>query len=166
MRIIIAAVSIMLLAEGQSAIIVDNTAQLVAASPAPADFAVSVERYAELHRRLERATPLVVSENWSSVRAAIDALAGTIRAERATARRGDVFTPEVERWFRHILADCDGILGEEFLADMKARRNGRHSPSVPDVNQRWPSEAPLPTMPPLLLAVLPPLPPELQGTDS
>ena len=94
MRIIIAAISIMLLGEGAPAILVDNTAQLVAASPAPADFAVRVERYAELHRRLERATPLVVSEDWSSIRATIDALADKIRAERANAGRGDVFTPE------------------------------------------------------------------------
>jgi hypothetical protein len=162
MRIIIAAVLIVLLAEGQPASSIDNTAQPVTTSQAPADFAVRVEQYATLHRRLERTAPLVVSQDWSTVRAASDALADKIRAERANAERGDVFTPEVERWVRQILAGCrDGIVVEEFLADMN-EEDWEAFAFLPEVNQRWPEEAPLPTMSPHLLAVLPPLPQELQ----
>ena len=97
-----------------------------------------------------------------SIRAAIDALAEKIGTERANARRGDVFTPEVDRWFRQTLADCLEVndVGQ-FLADMNDE-DWDEFVFLPEVNQRWPEGAPLPTMSPHLLAVLPPLPGELE----
>ena len=128
-----------------------------------ADFQVRVERYAALHRQLETTTTLkVVPGDWSSVRDADDALAGRIRTARADARRGDVFTPDVERSFRRTLTHClEAIDIEDFLARMN-EEDWQEFILVPEVNGRWPEGAPLPTMPPHLLAVLPPLPEELQ----
>jgi hypothetical protein len=72
-----------------------------------ADFQARVDRYVALHRQIEETTPpIVVSDDWSSIRESIDALAGKIRTARANARQGDVFTPEVERWFRLTLGEC------------------------------------------------------------
>ena len=156
---IIAAALVGLLVDGLPANPVDNTARLVTTSQVLADFAVRAERYAALRRRLEQTTPsIVVSDDVSSIRAAIDALAEKIRTERANARRGDVFTPEVDRWFRQTLAECLEVndVGQ-FLADMNDE-DWDEFVFLPEVNQRWPEGAPLPTMSPHLLAVLPPLP--------
>jgi hypothetical protein len=128
-----------------------------------ADFQARVDRYAALHRQMEETTPpIVVSDDWSSIRESIDALAGKIQAARANAREGDVFTPEVERWFRRTLAEClAGVDIEGFLADIN-EEDWKDFVLVPQVNGRWPQGAPLPTMSPHLLAVLPQLPEELQ----
>jgi hypothetical protein len=128
-----------------------------------ADFQARVDRYVALHRQIEETTPpIVVSDDWSSIRESIDALAGKIRTARANARQGDVFTPEVERWFRLTLGEClAGVDIEDFLADIN-EEEWKDFVLVPDVNGRWPAGAPLPTMPPHLLAVLPQLPEELQ----
>ena len=112
-----------------------------------ADFQAGVDRYVALHRQIEETTPpIVASDDWSSIRESIDTLAGKIRTARANARQGDVFTPEIERWFRLTLGEClAGVDIEDFLAGIN--------------EEEWKA---LPTMSPHLLAVLPPLPEELQ----
>ena len=122
MRTTIIAAVLVMLAGGLPTSSVDNTvnAQPLTTRQVLADFGVRVDRYAALRRRLEQTTPpMVVSNDWSSIKAAIDALAEKIRTERANAKQGDVFTPEVERWFRQTLVDCnEGMDVEQFLADM------------------------------------------------
>ena len=126
-------------------------------------FQRGVQSYVELHRSLEGPVPTIaVSEDWQRVRAAIDALAIQIRAARKDARRGDIFTPDVERWFRRTIAtllrDCDIA---ELLASLN-EENPEGLVLLPRVNGSWPEEASLGPMPPLLLGGLPPLPDELQ----
>ncbi len=127
------------------------------------DFQIRVDHYVALHRQLDKTTPPpVVSEDWSSVRERIDALARRIQAERANARQGEVFTPDIERWFRLTLMECrHGVEIEDLLAGMN-EEDWQTFVLVPEVNGQWPEGAPLPTMPPHMLAVLPPLPEELQ----
>ncbi len=128
-----------------------------------ADFQARVDRYVALHRQIEATKPpIVVSDDWSSIKESIDTLAGKIRTARASARQGDVFTPEVERWFRLTLGEClAGVDIEDFLADMN-EEEWKDFALVPEVHGRWLQGAPLPTMPQHLIAVLPQLPEELQ----
>lgn len=127
------------------------------------DFQARVQRYVELHRRLEAAGPaLAVSQDWAQIEAAVDGHADRIRASRSTARQGDIFTPQIERWFRQTLAGClDGVSAEEFLAAL-SEEEAQEFELTPQVNGRWPEEAPLMSMTVHMLGVLPPLPPELQ----
>jgi hypothetical protein len=128
-----------------------------------ADFQLRVQQYVELHRRLEGPVPTVaVSEDWAEIKAAIDALASKICAARKDARRGDIFTAEIERLFRRRIREClEGCNIDELLATL----NEDNPPDLvltPRVNGRWPEEASFGPMPPTLLAGLPPLPDELQ----
>jgi hypothetical protein len=128
-----------------------------------ADFAARIRVYVDLHRCLEGPTPTVaVSQEWTEIYAAIEALGADIRAARANARHGNVFAPEIDALFRRLiregLADVDP---EELLAWL----NEENPPGVvftPRVNGRWPDEASFGLMPPKLLAVLPRLPDDLQ----
>jgi hypothetical protein len=128
-----------------------------------AEFDHRLRGYVELHRRLEGPVATVaVSDDWQQVRAAIDALAGGIRAARKDAHPGDIFAPPVERWFRQRLAvllkDCNTT---ELMATLN-EENPEGLVLVPEVNAPWPAEASLGPMPPQLLAGLPPLPDDLQ----
>lgn len=128
-----------------------------------AEFNRRVLAYADLHRRLEGpVTTVAISDDWQQVRAAIDGLAAGIRTQRGGARRGDVFTPPIERWFRQrvavLLADCNTV---ELLAILN-EENSEGLVLIPEVNGAWPPDASLGPMPPRLLAGLPELPDDLQ----
>ena len=128
-----------------------------------AEFNRRVLAYVELHRRLEGpVTTVAVSDDWQQVRAAIDALASAIREQRRGAKRGDIFAPPVERWFRQrvafLLKDCNTAELLEVLND----ENPEGLVLVPQLNGSWPAGASHGPMPPNLLAGLPPLPNDLQ----
>jgi hypothetical protein len=163
--ILIAGLAIVLVHGGTSARGLESAPNLRAhdESQVLTDFQSRVRRYVELHQQLEATgPPIPISDNWAEITAAVGALADRIRAARATARRGDVFSPEVERWFRQALATClEGENTEEFLAALE-EEEAKDFVLIPQVNGRWPEDAPLASMPPHLLAVLPPLPGELQ----
>lgn len=130
---------------------------------AAAEFQSRVDAYISLHRRLEGSVPTVaVSTNYAEVVAAVDALGAKIRAARQDARRGDVFTPDVECWFRQMidasLLGCD-------TAALREALNEENPPNVTfalHINGRWPDGASRGPMPPRLLADLPELPADLQ----
>ena len=130
---------------------------------AAAEFETGIRGYVSLHRRLEGVVPTVkVSDDYAHVLAAIDALATKLRAARQDARRGDIFTPAVECWFRQLLDEslrgCD-------IAALRAAINEENPPNVVfalRINGPWPEGAPLGPMPPRLLADLPQLPDDLQ----
>jgi hypothetical protein len=127
------------------------------------EFQSRVGHYVDLHRQIEAAgPPIPLAGNWTEVTAAIDGLAARIRTARAGARQGDVFSPEIEAWFRHTLATClEGTSTNAYLATLE-EEDAKDFVLKPHVNGRWPEGAPLPSMSPHLLAVLPPLPDELQ----
>jgi hypothetical protein len=128
-----------------------------------AEFETRVNAYVALHRRYEGTVPTVaVSTDYAQVLAAIDSLGTKIRAERKDARRGDVFTPEVECWFRGMidtsLKGCD----TNALRAAINEENPPHAKFALVINGRWPEGASLGPMPPNLLADLPQLPDDLE----
>jgi len=91
-----------------------------------------------------------------------EALARAIEANRAKARPGDIFQPEVQPLFRRLIAEQ--LKGPDTLDARKAVIEGNpglERESVPimvRVNAVYPLDAPRSTVPPSLLATLPPLP--------
>jgi hypothetical protein len=114
-----------------------------------AEFDARVHAYVQV-KDAARTTvlPLVVLPDPGEIRRRSDALATVIKSARYDARRGDIFTPAIENLIR--LAIRRGC--EEDYAPLPE----------PAIHGRWPAAAPLPTMPPDILAALPPLPPGLQ----
>ena len=127
------------------------------------DFKTRVDRYMELHKRLEKRTPpLKQVDDPAKIQASQEALATAIRSERAGAKPGDIFTPEIaERIRRLIYPEVAGAKGAETRELIK---EDAPAPAavVLKVNGPYPSGAPLPTVPPNLLANLPQLPEDLE----
>jgi hypothetical protein len=88
-------------------------------------------------------------------------MAEKIQAARADAKQGDIFTPEIEVYFRkRIAAALRGRNGT------KIRSSLRHAEPVHGiqlhVNQPYPDGVPLQSVPPTLLLNLPRLPKDLE----
>jgi hypothetical protein len=132
-----------------------SDAQVIAA------FSDRVKQYAELHNKLERNLPPLPKETNPTV---IDkhqrGMEALLKEHRKTARRGDIFTPDMERLVRRIFAQIfSGTEG----AKLKATIMDENPASVKlAVNSRYPDEVPLSTMPPQVLAMLPKLPDDLE----
>jgi hypothetical protein len=126
-----------------------------------ADFRERIEQYMELHDKLEKGSAqLEETDDPAKIREAQSALAGRIRSARKDARHGDIFTPEVRAAFRRLMyPELKGSEGRETKAAIKEDA----PPRVPlKVNASYPEGAPLPTVPPNLLANLPRLPEALE----
>jgi hypothetical protein len=125
-------------------------------------FREDVAAYAALHERLERdLPPLQPTEQPHVIEVARRALAASIRAERADAQQGDIFTPAAARLFRQRIrialrgtdiAELLGELYEEFPDEAKL---------VPEVHASFPRGASY-EMPPRILHALPALPGDLE----
>jgi hypothetical protein len=88
-------------------------------------------------------------------------LADRIRSQRADAKPGEIFTPEISDLFRRLVRQSlNGPDGE------KIRKSYAHAEPLHglrlDVNQAYPDGVPLQSMPPSLLLNLPKLPKELE----
>ena len=89
---------------------------LCAASAAPGlgqtasfieQFSIDTRSYAAMHRRVEqRLGPLVVTASPGDLVRKVAAIGDAIRAERATARQGDLFSPDLADLVRARLADA------------------------------------------------------------
>lgn len=124
------------------------------------DFKKRVEQYVELHKRLEKDAPLKKKEEQAKIAASQAALAKSIRAARATAKQGDIFTPEIAKLFRRLM--YPEVKGPEGAATKKVLKEDA-PPAIPlKVNVEYPEKAALPTVPPNLLLNLPQLPEELE----
>jgi len=120
------------------------------------DFEARLKDYVALHKKLEatlpklpkEATPQQVDKNQR-------ALGALLKGERAAAKRGDLFSPAIEalvrRTIKAVLAGPDGKTIEASIMD--------ENPGVPTlkINDRYPDEVPLSTMPPQILEPLPKL---------
>jgi hypothetical protein len=126
-----------------------------------AEFDARVHAYVQV-KDAARTTvlPLVVLPDPGEIRRRSDALATLIKSARYDARRGDIFTPAIENLIRlAIRRGCE----EDYAALLALVDEERDAPlPEPAIHGRWPAAAPLPTMPPDILAALPPLPPGLQ----
>lgn len=126
-----------------------------------ADFQDRVNAYVALHRKIEAELPAVPND---ATPQQIDArqreLGKRIMAARATAVQGDLLTPAMQALVRN-----------HFVGIFKAKDGGDVKGSILDenpvdmkiaVNQRYPDEVPLSTMPPEVLELLPKMPEELK----
>jgi len=126
-----------------------------------ADFSRRVQAYTDIRSMAARTVPpLMVSADPAEIRRASTALALAIRAVRADARQGDLFSPEIAVAFRiAVSGGCQGRYAE--LLQMITEELETPLPA-PTVHARWPMGAPLPMMAPDLLAALPKLPAGLE----
>ena len=126
-----------------------------------ADYMERVKTYVALHKKIEDALPKLGKE--ASPKQVDDnqrAFAALIQKARATAQRGDIFTPEMSAYAKRVLARVfGGAEGKQLRASIM---DENVKPMTLKVNQRYPDEIPLTTMPPEVLQALPTLPEELE----
>jgi hypothetical protein len=124
-----------------------------------ADFTTRVKGYVDVKR--DAATgdaKLKESADPAELKRRQDALAARIRALRAGAKAGDIFTLEARNTFRRLLApELKGEDGRDAKALLED--DAPAAGAVPlKVNARYPEGTPLPTVPATLLLNLPTLP--------
>jgi hypothetical protein len=126
-----------------------------------ADFKTRVDTYLTVRKQaVKDAPPLKETKDPAKIKAAQDAMAVQIRAARANAKHGDVFTPDITAKFRRLLSP--ELKGDEGR-DAKAVIKDDAPVNVPfKVNAKYPDGAPVPTVPANLLLNLPTLPEPLQ----
>ncbi len=125
------------------------------------EFMKRVHNYVRVHALAAKQVPPLKSEDDpAKIEAAQQALASKIAELRAGSKPGDIFTPEIARVFRRILApELNGKEG----ADTKEAIKDDAPPVAPlKVNAEYPSGATLPTVPAALLENLPTLPKEVE----
>ena len=122
------------------------------------DFKARVDKYVELRKKADdSAPPIKKTDDPAELRAAQQALAERIGAARTPAKQGDIFTPEITARFRKLLRP------EVKEPGTKATIEDDNPGAFPfKVNGPYPSKEPLSTVPPNVLASLPPLPKDLE----
>jgi len=122
-------------------------------------FRYGVDQYVELHHRAEAAiAPVSMPTDAVNLYVVPTALRARLLRARAGTAEGKIFTPRAARVFKRLIAqathgDYAGLIAET--------HEDRDELGRAIVNDRWPGSA-LTTMPPDLLALLPPLPRELE----
>jgi hypothetical protein len=128
------------------------------------DFKDRIDAYMKLHDKQEKgkADPKETSDP-GKIKATQDALAAKIQAARTDAKPGDIFTPEIRQLFRRLMyPEIKGADAPETKKTIKEDGGTVTKQQILKVNARYPEGAPLPTVPPNLLARLPQLPEELE----
>ncbi len=126
-----------------------------------ADYQSRIDEYMKLHKRLEKESPpLEETKDPAKIEASQKVMAAKLQAARKGAKAGDIFTPEIRQLFRRLMyPEMKGPDAAETKASIKedAPKGVRLK-----VNATYPDNAPLPTVPPNLLAALPKLPEDLE----
>lgn len=145
---------------------VANNARATGVNPDSAvlgDFKARIDAYMKVRKEAVKDAPrLKESNDIAQIKAAQDGMAIQIRAARAHAKHGDVFTPEIASHFRRLLnPELKGEDGRDAKAILK---DDAPAPgSIPfKVNAKYPDGAPVATVPANLLLSLPTLPEPLQ----
>jgi hypothetical protein len=127
-----------------------------------AEFMKRVDDYVALHKKLDGTIPSLPKEaSPQQIDEHQRALGRLIEQNRAGAKRGDIFTPAMERIARKLLANIfGGPDGEQLKREIFEEYNQRDI--VPKINGRYPDEVPISTVPPGVLQGLPQLPKELE----
>ena len=127
------------------------------------EFTKRIESYMDLHNRLEKkAPPLKTTDEPAKIKASQDGLAAAIRADRKGAKQGEIFTPEISVLVRRLMyPEVKGPDGAETKRAIKEDAPKPGTVAV-KVNASYPEGAPLPSVPPNLLANLPKLPEDLE----
>jgi len=123
-----------------------------------------LKEYVDLHIKLEGklpklpkdATPMQIDKNQR-------ALEKLVRAARATAKPGDIFTPQARPVIIRLLANVfGGPDGKQLKASIMDESQADPSAVKLRVNSRYPDTVPLTTVPPQVLQTLPKLTEELE----
>jgi hypothetical protein len=124
------------------------------------DFKQRIDKYMELHKRLEKETPpLKKVDDPAKIHASQQALATAIRAERAGAKQGDIFTPEIADRLRRLI--YPEVTGTKGVKTKEVIKEDAPQAIALKVNAPYTADA-LPTVPPNILANLPQLPEDLE----
>ena len=126
------------------------------------DFNDRVDAYVGIHNKAKGQAPaLKESEDAAKISAAQDGLANQIRALRADAKAGDIFTPAIRDKFRRLM--YPELKGEDGADAKKILKDDAPPPgAVPlKVNAKYTADS-MPTVPSNLLLNLPTLPKELE----
>jgi hypothetical protein len=141
------------------------------------DFREEIVKYVELHRKLiEKIQAPAPTSSAQQIADRQRQLTVAIQNARRDKRQGNIFKPEVETAFRHVLTEeFTGPNGPAMLNEIHSgnpktegvpqQRNPRNEPkkNVPlQVNAYYPDDAPLSSVPPSLLLHLPALPEEVR----
>lgn len=124
-----------------------------------ADFHTRIARYLELRKVAAKGgPPLKSSEDPAKIVEAQDALAARIQALRADAKPGDIFPVATRNHFRRLL--MPELRGEDGRDAKAVLKDDAPAPgAIPlQVNAKYPTGKPLPTVPAKLLLALPALP--------
>jgi len=126
-----------------------------------AEFTEKVQKYVEVHRRLEGKLPPIPKEATpQQIDAHQRALEKAIQSELLKSKEGDFFEKETRALFRrHLGIAFSGPDGADAKAEIMDEYPG---PVRIVINGRYPDTIPLSTVPPKALALLPPLPEELE----
>lgn len=133
--------------------------QVNARAAAIKDFDDRVKAFRELHKKLEAELddPVQASKDAAKLQAGEKRLTIAVQQARRDARQGDFFTPAVTPIFREIVTAY--FEGEN--PKLATSPQDRPPPMAVKLNAKYPQAAPVPTMPPTLLASLPRLPEDL-----
>jgi hypothetical protein len=127
------------------------------------DFSRRIDAYMKLRGKADNgAPPMKETADPAKIKEAQAELAKRVRQARATARHGDIFTPDVQKLFRRLMyPEMKGPDGAEIKETIKD--DAPPAGAIPfKVNASYPEKQPLPTVPPDLLGRLPKLPEQLE----
>jgi hypothetical protein len=125
------------------------------------DFKSRIDDYLKLHDKAVKAAPaLKETHNPTKIKNAQDALGARIRELRGGAKQGDIFTPEIAARFKDLLSPA--LQGEDGRDAKRVLKDDAPAAVPLQVNAKYPSTAPLPTVPSKLLLNLPTLPKTLE----
>jgi hypothetical protein len=124
-------------------------------------FKDQLKQYVKLRERLESKLPQLSAESEpKEIEAHQEAFAKLLQVERATAKPGDIFTPEVARYIRHII---NNELSPAQRKELKETVLQAETKGVPlRINYPYPETKEVVDMPPTVLLILPELPKELR----
>lgn len=124
-------------------------------------FDAAIAKYLALRKRLLEEVPGPVPESSApKLTQASDALAAAIQRSRPKARPGNLFVAPVSPVIKRRVVDA---VQQENLGPVLAGIDDEAlGPATARIHMRFPAAAPMATMPPSLLAVLPVLPKELE----
>jgi len=122
------------------------------------DFKDRIAKYVELRKKADdSAPPLKKTPEPSEIKEAQHALGERVGVARKGAKQGDIFTPEISTHFRRLLRPEVKNPGAKDL--IKDDNPG----NIPfKVNGPYPEKEPLSSVPPNVLASLPPLPKDIE----
>jgi hypothetical protein len=148
-------------------LMLDGDPQILPDTRAIVEFQRAADDYAFMHRRIERRQPpLEVTADVDTIRRAIASMAEAMRIARPNAREGDLFAAPVRPILRA------RIVKAMRLHDVSIAALNEEAADTPAMELAVNGEMPWRQtgwIPPYVLEVLPPLPPELQyrfvGTD-